>query len=113
MSTVPFEAILDSIPYPMVFVDMEHIIRFMNKKARFHYLEERGYEDLVGKSVFECHKDISNEKILAVVARLANREQEIFLKVTVHNERLYVTPVRDAEGKMIGYFERFEMNQAL
>jgi DUF438 domain-containing protein len=113
MFPVPYEAILDSIPYPIVFVDLEHVIRFMNKKAKFHYYQERGYKDLVGKSLFDCHKDISKEKITAMVARLANHEQEIFLKINVHNERLYVTPVRDADGNLIGYFERFEMNQTL
>jgi hypothetical protein len=28
----------------------------------------------------------------------------------VRNQRLYITPVRNAQGELIGYFERFEMN---
>jgi hypothetical protein len=32
------------------------------------------------------------------------------LAVTGKNERLYVTPVRDDAGELIGYFERFEGN---
>jgi DUF438 domain-containing protein len=113
MISIPFEAILDSIPYPIVFVDTSHIIRYLNKRAKYHYYQERGYKDLVGKSVFDCHKDISKDKIIGIVERLANHEQEFFLKVSVRNERIYITPVRDGDGNLIGYYERFELNQAL
>ena len=41
--------ILDAYPYPIVFVDCGHVIRYMNKRARYHYYEERGYRDLIGK----------------------------------------------------------------
>lgn len=41
--------ILDSIPYPIVFEDCNHIIRYMNKSAKYHYYTERGYKDLIGK----------------------------------------------------------------
>ncbi|HIT95089.1 MAG TPA: hypothetical protein IAC43_07870, partial [Candidatus Faecivivens stercoripullorum] len=47
-----FEAILDSIPYRIVFVDTDHIIRYLNKEARHHYYDVRGYDELVGKSIF-------------------------------------------------------------
>ena len=51
--------ILNSYPYPIVFVDNDYIIRYMNRNAEYHYYEERGYKDLIGKSLFECH---SHEK---------------------------------------------------
>ena len=44
--------ILNSYPYPIVFVDCGHIIRYMNKRAEQHYYQERGYKDLIGKSIF-------------------------------------------------------------
>ena len=47
--------ILDSYPYPIVFVDGGYIIRYMNRYARYHYYEERGYNELIGRSLFECH----------------------------------------------------------
>ena len=49
------ESILNSYPYPIVFVDNDYIIRYMNKNAKYHYYEERGYKDLIGKSLFDCH----------------------------------------------------------
>ena len=43
--------ILDAIPYPIMYVDVNHIIRYMNKKAEFYFYEVRGYRDLIGKNL--------------------------------------------------------------
>jgi len=103
--------ILDSYPYPVVFVDCDHIIKYMNKRAEYHYYQERGYRDLIGKSIFDCHQNPKSEEMIkAVVAKLRNHANEIFLKVSDSNQRIYIVPVRDENGDLIGYFERFEMN---
>ena len=103
--------ILDAYPYPIVFVDCDHVIRYMNKRARYHYYEERGYRDLIGKSLFDCHMEPrSVEMIKAAVEKLKNHGNEIFLKVNQRNERTIITPVRDENGVLVGYFERFEQN---
>ena len=31
------EAILDSYPYRVVFVDCDHVIRYLNRAAKYHY----------------------------------------------------------------------------
>ncbi len=105
-----FEAILDSIPYRIVFVDTDHIIRYLNKEARHHYYDVRGYDELVGKSIFECHSEKSKEMLIAAVEKLRNHGNEIYLGVSVYNERKYINPVRNEKGELIGYFERFERN---
>lgn len=102
--------ILDALPFPVVFVDTGHIIRFLNKRAKFHYYQERGYKDLVGSSIFVCHNEKSKERILGIVEKLKNHGREAFLAINEKNERIYVTPVRNDEGEFIGYFERFEGN---
>ena len=103
--------ILDAYPYPIVFADCGHVIRYMNKRARYHYYEERGYRDLIGKSLFDCHRDPKSvEMIKTSVEKLKNHGNEIFLKVNARNERIIITPVRDENGQLVGYFERFEMN---
>ncbi len=104
------KAILDSIPYPIVFVDLSHTIRFLNKRAEYHYYKERGYADLVGKSIFDCHSEKSSEHIKKIVEKFEKNGNEVFLTVNVRNERAYVVPVRDDFGKLLGYYERFEMN---
>jgi DUF438 domain-containing protein len=110
MDETTLRLILDALPFPIVFVDTSHTIRLMNKRAKFHYYEERGYRDLIGKSVFECHNETSKERILKIVEQLKNHGREVFLAVTGKNDRLYVTPVRDDAGELIGYFERLEGN---
>ena len=102
--------ILDSIPYPILFVDCDHIIRYMNNSAKYHYYTEKGYKDLIGKSLLDCHNEQSRGKIIEAVEKLKNHGNEIFLGVSVKNQRMYINPVRDENGELIGYFERFELN---
>jgi PAS domain S-box-containing protein len=102
--------ILDAIPYPIVFVDCDHTIKYLNKAAEYHYYAERGYDQLIGKSIFECHNTRSQEKIREAVEKLKNHHREIFLGVAVNNQRIYINPVRNENGELIGYFERFELN---
>jgi DUF438 domain-containing protein len=102
--------ILDSIPYPIVFVDTDHIIRYMNMEAKHFYYNRRGYSDLIGKSLFECHNEKSKAMIIDAVEKLKNHANEKFLGVNIRNERFYLNPVRNENGELIGYFERFERN---
>jgi DUF438 domain-containing protein len=103
--------ILDSYPYPILFVDCDHIIRYMNKRAEYHYYQERGYRDLIGKSLFDCHQNPRSEEMIKLsVEILKNHGKEIFLTVNERNERIYIVPVRDKSGDLVGYFERFELN---
>lgn len=105
-----FGYILDSIPYRIVFVDKDHIIRYLNKEAKHHYYEVRGYDDLIGKSIFDCHTEAAKEALKKAVQKLENHGNEIYLGVSVYNERKYINPVRNEKGELIGYFERFERN---
>ena len=105
-----FEAILDSIPYKIVFVDTDFVIRFMDKTAKHHYYGMRGYRDLEGKSIFACHNEKSAERIKEAVEKLKDHKNQIYLGVSPENERFYINPVRDENGELIGFFERFEMN---
>ena len=107
------ELILDSLPYPVVFVDTGHVIRYLNRAARYHYYCERGYDDLVGKSLFACHGEQSRKKIEQMVEKLKDHAGEMLVKVNARNQRLYLNPVRDEKGQLVGYFERFEMNLQL
>ena len=78
-----FRYILDSSPYRIDFVDTDHISRFLNKEARHHYYEVRGYDDLIGQSIFNCHTEKSKEMLIAAVEKLKNHGNEIFLGVSV------------------------------
>ena len=109
-----YKGILDSYPYPIVFVDNDYIIRFLNKRARYHYYEERGYSDLMGKSLFDCHDNPESAKrICQIYEGIRRNGKEVFLNVNVRNERIYIQGVRNDAGEWIGFFERFERNCTL
>lgn len=108
MNPETYMAILDTVRSPIVFVDNDHVIRFLNKAARQRYYERRGYSDLIGKSLFDCHSSTSREQIIALHRRLIDGEDEIFLKVNKDQERVTVVGVRGPEGQLLGYYERFE-----
>ncbi len=105
------KGILNSYPYPIVFVDNEYIIRFMNKNAQYHYYEERGYKNLIGKSLFDCH---SNEKSIERIKKgyegIKSNGKEVFVCVTARNQRVYMQGVKNEKGEWIGFIERFELN---
>ncbi len=102
--------ILNAYPYPIVFVDNDFIVRYMNRNARYFYCEERGYDDLIGKSIFDCHKPESVERMKACYEEIKRNGKEIFIGVSVRNQRLYMQGVRNDKGEWIGFFERFELN---
>jgi DUF438 domain-containing protein len=102
------EAMLDSINHPIVFVDNDHVIRYLNRPARKRYYEQRGFKDLIGRSLFDCHKAASCERIRDIHRRLREGESEVFLTVNENGEHITVVGVRDEHGRLLGYFERFE-----
>lgn len=104
-------SIVENFPYPIVFVDTSHIIRYLNRAARFHYHEERGHAELVGRSIFDCHyQQSSRSKIEGFLEFFMKDSKELYLGLSDRNMRIYVSPVRDPQGDLIGYYERFEMN---
>ena len=97
-------AILDSLKNPLVFVGLDHVIRYMNTAALHHYEEGIG---LIGRSIFECHNEQSQNMIYEVFEALQKGEEE---RLFTDNEkhRIFMRAVRDANGRLIGYYERYE-----
>ena len=77
--------ILDAYAYEIVFVDRNHIVRYMNKTAKQRY----GSRVQVGNSLFNCHNENSKKRIEEFLERADAGEEEMF--------------------EVIGYFERHEM----
>lgn len=99
-------AILDAYPYPVVFCDTGHVVRYLNREARNRY----GARIQIGNSIFNCHNEQSRSKIDAFLQRAMAGEGEMYEYFNEHKgEREFFTPVRDPEGKVIGYFERHEV----
>jgi DUF438 domain-containing protein len=83
--------ILNSFPYTICFVDNQNIIRYLNARADYHYHKERGYKNLIGKSIFFCHSnEKSRQKIKEAVEKFKKNANEIYLGLSVKNERIYM-----------------------
>lgn len=99
------KAILDAYPCPVVYCDREHVVRFFNRNA---YVRYHGRIE-IGQSIFNCHNAQTKEKIIAFLKRADEGEGEMLEAYNpAKQDREFFTPVRDEEGKVIGYFERHE-----
>jgi len=96
--------LLDSLKEPYLFVDTDHVVRYLNRSALAHYEQGAG---LLGTSIFDCHNAESNAMIREVFAALLAGEEE---RLITDNEkhRIYMRAVRDEHGELIGYYERYE-----
>jgi DUF438 domain-containing protein len=104
MAPETLRAILDSIRDPVLFADTEHVIRYMNPAAAVHY--SAGWA-LLGRSLLDCHDPASQATIHEVLAALQAGETE--RRITDQpTRRIYMRAVRDAEGRLLGYYERYE-----
>ena len=45
----------EKISHPILFVDSNHVIQYLNKPALKRNYEQHGYSNLIGKSQFDCH----------------------------------------------------------
>ena len=98
--------LLDSMKDPVVFADTEHIIRYMNKAAVANYGRKWGYE-LIGKSLLDCHSARSIETIIEIFEAMRNGEEERIISDNAKH-RVYMRAVRNHDGTLIGYTERYE-----
>ncbi len=101
------DAILDSLKTPLVFCDVEHIVRYINRTAIERYKEGTS---IIGRSILSCHNPESQRMILEILDEMKNGLEE---RLTTDNEkhRLYMRAVRDADGRLVGYYERHEPPQ--
>ena len=97
-------AVIDSVPDPVLVADLEHTIVFMNRAAVSHY--SKG-EALLGTNLLDCHNSRSNKVILEVLEALHAGEEE---RLITDNEkhRIFMRAVRDTDGTLVGYYERYE-----
>ncbi len=97
-------AVLDSMKDPVLVADTQHVIRYMNKPAVAHYKEGAA---LLGRSLLDCHNEESRGLIFEVLAALEAGAEE---RLITDNERhrIFMRAVRDVDGRLLGYYERYE-----
>ena len=111
MELTPFyKSVLDMDTSPVVLCDLEHTVLYMNRAAIDRYAN-RGGAGLIGKSLLSCHTPKSREIIHRVLAWFAenpehNRIYEF--RNDEENKDVYMVALRDAAGRLIGYYEKHE-----
>ncbi len=111
----PFlKSIVDLDPCAVVICNLEHEIIYMNPAAKGRYAR-RGGERLIGRSLLHCHNADSCQKIERTVDWfLSDREHNRMF--TFHDERenkdVYMMALREADGSLIGYYEKHEYRTA-
>ena len=96
--------LLDSWNKPVVYVDTEHIIRYMNRPAMRNYSK---WGNVIGKSIFECHNQRSREIMERAFVRLTDGEKEVMI-IDSEKHRVYMRGVKDEDGELVGYYERYD-----
>ena len=101
---VVLAAILDSLKEPILVADTDHKTFYMNQAATEFYT---GGESLIGRSLLECHNEESQKTMIEILAAMHQGEDE---RIITNNEeeKIYMRVVRDADGQVVGYYERYE-----
>lgn len=101
-----FRSILEQDKAPVVVCDTDSTVVYMNPSAIAYY-----GTDLTGKSVKSCHPAAANEKIDRVLAWFKKSRDNNIVYTYRNNEKnkdVYMVALRDAEGVLIGYYEKHE-----
>jgi DUF438 domain-containing protein len=105
MNASTLSAMLDSLKDPFLFVDNDHVIRFMNHAAVAHYDEGAS---LLGQSIMDCHNEESQQMMHDIFAEMQSSDLDERLITDDDRRRIYMRAVRDDEGHLLGYYERYE-----
>ena len=98
-------AILDSLTSPILFADTQHMTHYMNKAAIAFYT---GGASLIGCSLLDCHNEQSQQMMKEILAAMQAGELDEQLISDNEKRRVYMQAVRDGDGRVLGYYERYE-----
>lgn len=107
---VYFKSVIDQDTASVVLCDLNHTILYMNPAAIRNYAK-RGGAQLIGRSLLNCHNPNSNSRIQEVVDWFAKSPEHNII-YTSHNDKqnkdVYMVALRDADGTLVGYYEKHE-----
>lgn len=105
-----FKSIVDQDFCSVVICNLQHEIIYMNPAAIERY-GKYGGAALVGKSLLACHNPNSGERIEKVISWFAesrNHNKIYTFYNAKENKDVYMIALRDADGALIGYYEKHE-----
>jgi PAS domain S-box-containing protein len=99
------EAMLDSMPVEVSFVDENDKVRYFNKNGDRIFPRPRS---IVGKKVQQCHPQKSVHKVLQILEAFKKGEKHAAeFWINLKGRQIYIRyfPVRDKNGKYLGTLE--------
>ena len=97
-------ALLDSLKVPVLFADPKHVVRYLNKAAIDFY--DQGAA-LLGTDLLDCHNAESQVMMKDILQAMQQGEEERLI-TDDEKHRIYMRAVRDRDGSLLGYYERYE-----
>ncbi|MGD9130569.1 MAG: PAS domain-containing protein [Candidatus Bathyarchaeota archaeon] len=99
------EAMLDSMPIEISFVDENDEVRYFNKNGDRIFPRPRS---IVGKKVQQCHPQKSVHKVLQILEAFKKGEKDVAeFWINLGDRQIYIRyfPVRDKDGNYLGTLE--------
>ncbi|MHC3129040.1 MAG: DUF438 domain-containing protein [Candidatus Bathyarchaeota archaeon] len=99
------EAMLDSMPIEISFVDENDEVKYFNKNGDRIFPRPRS---IVGKNVQQCHPQKSVHKVLQILEAFKDGKKDAAeFWINLKGRQIYIRyfPVRDKDGKYLGTLE--------
>jgi len=99
------EAMLDSMPIEISFVDENDEVKYFNKNGDRIFPRPRS---IVGKKVQQCHPQKSLHKVLQILEAFKDGKKDAAeFWINLKGRQIYIRyfPVRDKDGKYLGTLE--------
>jgi PAS domain S-box-containing protein len=105
LSTETLEAIFDTLPVDITFVDGADTVRYYSRDKDRIFKRSPA---VIGKPVQKCHPQESLDKVVRVVSDLKSGKRDVAeFWIELKGRRIYIRyfPVKDKQGKYLGIVE--------
>ena len=102
------EAILETLPMEVTFIDENDIVKYYSKGQKEVFLRT---PKAIGKNVRNCHPQKSLDKVNEVIAQLKSGERDVAeFWINLKGHKIYISyfPVKDKAGKYMGIIEAIQ-----
>ena len=105
LSREEIEAILETLPVDVTFVDKEDSVKYFNKFNKRLFARPKG---IIGRKVQQCHPEKSIHVVNKIVEALKKGERDVAeFWIELHGKLLYIRylAVRNKKGEYLGVLE--------
>ena len=107
LSLETIEAIMETLPVNLNFVDENDVVRYCNRAGQRTFK----VSEALGNKVQDCHSEISRDQVNEILNDLKSGKTEVsYATVDAKGRKIYKRfyPVKDRSGKYIGAVEVVE-----